>query len=77
MAGCKKSRALDNPKMKTKRAAKKRFTVTASGLVKHAAKGRRHCLSNKGRKRKRQLGRACYMAPGNENLVARLIPYLK
>lgn len=77
MAGCKKSRALNRPKMKTKRAAAKRFTVTASGLVKHAAKGRRHCLSNKGRKRKRQLAKARTMVSGNQNLVERLIPYLK
>jgi len=77
MAGCKKSRGLNNPKMKTKRAAAKRVRVTASGLVKHAAKGRRHCLSNKGRKRKRQLVKARYMVSGSDNLVSRLIPYLK
>ncbi len=77
MAGCKKSRGRNNPKMKTKRAAKKRVSVTASGMIKYTAKGRRHCLSNKGRKRKRQLGKARYMNSGNDNLVARLIPYLK
>lgn len=75
MAGCKKSRG-DKPKMKTKRAAAKRFSVTASGLVKYRAKGRGHCLSNKGRKRKRQLIKGRYMTAMDAGLVSRLIPYL-
>lgn len=75
MAGCKKSRA-NKPKMKTNRAAAKRFTVTGSGLVKFASKGHRHCLSNKSRKLKRQQRKANYMSPGDQQLVERLIPYL-
>jgi large subunit ribosomal protein L35 len=75
MAGCKKSRG-DKPKLKTKRSAAKRFSVTASGLVKHASKGRRHCLNNNSRKRKRQLVKGRYMTKMDAGLVERLIPYL-
>jgi large subunit ribosomal protein L35 len=74
MAGCNKARA-NKPKMKTNRGAAKRFKVTGSGQVKYSSKGRRHCLSNKGRKRKRQLKKAQYMEKGDANLVARMIPY--
>jgi large subunit ribosomal protein L35 len=64
------------PKMKTKRGAKKRLSVTGTGLVKHKAKGRRHKFSNKSRKRKRQLRRAGILFSGDNRIVERLIPYL-
>jgi large subunit ribosomal protein L35 len=75
MAGCKKSRA-DKPKMKTNRAAAKRFKVTGTGKVKFGSKGHRHCLSNKTRKHKRQQRRANYLSDGDMKLVERLIPYM-
>lgn len=75
MAGCNKKRG-DKPKMKTNRAAAKRFSVTGTGLVKFPSKGHRHGLSNKTRKKKRQQRRANYMVKGDANLVARQIPYL-
>ena len=43
------------PKMKTKRAACKRFKVTGSGKVRHAKGFKNHILTNKSRKRKRQM----------------------
>lgn len=43
------------PKMKSNRGAAKRFRVTASGQVKHKKKFRRHILTKKAAKRKRQL----------------------
>ena len=43
------------PKMKTHKGARKRFTVTASGLLKRARAGKRHLNSHKTAKRKRQL----------------------
>jgi len=75
MAGCNKKRG-NKPKMKTNRAAAKRFTVTGSGLIKFSSKGHRHGLSNKSRKRKRQQLKANYMTKGDAKLVARQIPYL-
>ena len=75
MAGCNKARA-DRPKMKTKRAAAKRFTKSGSGLIKYPAKGRRHGLSNKSRKRKRQLRKAGFLRGCDVQLVSRLIPHM-
>lgn len=76
MAGCKKSRGRNKPKMKTNRGAAKRFSVTGTGKVKFASKGHRHGLSNKTRKKKRQQRLANYMRTGDAKLVARQIPYM-
>lgn len=73
MANCKKSRGLGHPKMKSKRASLKRFSVTASGLIKFARKGKSHILSNKSRKRKRQLLKAGYMQTGCANRIKRAL----
>ena len=43
------------PKMKTHSGAKKRFRVTASGKLKRRQAGKKHLLSHKTGKRKRQL----------------------
>lgn len=43
------------PKMKSHKGSKKRFRVTASGLLKRAQAGKRHLNSHKTRKRKRHL----------------------
>ncbi len=42
------------PKLKTKSAAKKRFTLTASGKVKSKAAFTRHMMKNKSQKMKRK-----------------------
>jgi len=46
------------PKLKTKNAAKKRFQLTATGLVKYKKPGMRHLQESKRSKRKRQLRRS-------------------
>ena len=43
------------PKMKTHKASKKRFRVTATGKLKRTAAGKKHLNSSKSGKRKRQL----------------------
>ena len=43
------------PKMKTHKASKKRFRVTATGKLKRRKAGKKHLLSHKSGKRKRQL----------------------
>jgi len=43
------------PKMKSHRASRKRFRVTASGLLKRASAGKRHLNSHKSAGRKRNL----------------------
>ncbi len=73
MAGCKKSRGLNKPKMKSSRAAKKRFSLTGSGKVKFKRKGLRHGMSNKNRKRKRNLEKAGIMRTGDAGLVMRAL----
>lgn len=43
------------PKLKTKKAAAKRFKVTASGKIKRSKSGTQHILGKKSTKRKRNL----------------------
>jgi large subunit ribosomal protein L35 len=43
------------PKMKTKKAAAKRYKVTGTGKIMVGSGNRRHLLSRRGKKRKRQL----------------------
>ena len=50
------------PKMKTKSSAKKRFRVTASGMVKRATAYRSHILTSKSTKRKRKLRKGHYVS---------------
>lgn len=45
------------PKMKTKRAVVARFKLTGTGKLKRTHPGRRHILTKKTSKRKRQLAR--------------------
>jgi len=73
MAGCKKSRGLNKPKMKSKRAAKKRFSLTGTGKVTFKKKGLRHGMSNKNRKRKRNLRKAGLMTSGDAGLIIRAL----
>ncbi|MGH7857384.1 MAG: 50S ribosomal protein L35 [Candidatus Binatia bacterium] len=64
------------PKLKTKRGAAKRFKKTGSGKVKRPRAFRRHILTTKGRKRKRQLRKGTLVHVSNEKAIQRLIPYL-
>jgi large subunit ribosomal protein L35 len=58
-------------KQKTHSGAKKRFRVKKSGKVKRAQQGRRHLLSHKSSKRKRQLGTMTYVNDSNSYQVGR------
>jgi large subunit ribosomal protein L35 len=64
------------PKMKTRRGAAKRFSVTGSGKVKRAKAFKRHQLSCKSRKQKRNLRHGTTVAAGESRNVRRMIPYL-
>jgi large subunit ribosomal protein L35 len=64
------------PKIKTNRAAAKRFKTTAKGKVKYRRGNLRHILSNKPRKRKRQLGKSVLVSKAMEKTIKRLLPYL-
>jgi large subunit ribosomal protein L35 len=62
--------------MKTHRGAAKRFKRTASGKLRHAKRNKRHILSKKTTKRKRQLRRKNVVAPGEQKKLDQLVPYL-
>jgi large subunit ribosomal protein L35 len=64
------------PKVKTHSGAKKRFKQTATGKFKYQAVFRRHLLTGRSTKRKRQLrapGR--YVGPAQHHQIAAMLPY--
>ena len=60
------------PKVKTKKAIKKRFKVTATGKVMRPKQGRRHILTKKTSKRKRHLKKSTEMLGAFAKLYKRL-----
>ena len=64
------------PKMKTKKGAAKRFKLTGTGKVKRARAFRRHILTSKTKKRKRQLRAGGIVSKADEKNVKQLIPYM-
>ena len=62
------------PKMKTRKAARKRFQVTKSGKIKATRANKRHILTKKSTKRKRQLRRQSFLTSGDAGLVKVLLP---
>ena len=61
------------PKQKTRSCAKKRFTITGSGNIKRSKQGRRHILTKKTTKRKRNLRRVAYIAKSHDKTVRTLL----
>jgi large subunit ribosomal protein L35 len=58
------------PKMKTRKSVAKRFKITATGKIRRTRAGRRHLLSGKSRKRKRNLRRAALVSPADFRRIA-------
>ncbi len=65
------------PKMKTKRAAAKRFKLTATGKIKIKKANLRHILEKKSSNLKREKGKTAYVAQVDVRQVMRCIPYAK
>lgn len=63
------------PKMKTRKAAAKRFKKTKSGKYKHRKAYRSHILTKKRKKRKRQLRKDSYLDSSQAKKVDKLLPY--
>jgi large subunit ribosomal protein L35 len=63
------------PKMKTRRAAAKRYSLTGSGKVKYKKQGLRHILTKKSTKRKRKLRHGGILHKVEAARVKRLLPY--
>ena len=62
-------------KMKSKSSAKKRFIVRASGSIKHAQAFKRHILTKKTTKNKRQLRGTTEIVKSDVASVRAMLPY--
>ena len=62
------------PKIKTRRAAAKRFTQTGSGKFKRRRQNLRHILTKKSPNRKMRLGQVALVDKTNEKAVRRMLP---
>jgi large subunit ribosomal protein L35 len=60
-------------KMKTKKAVAARFKLTATGKLKRARPGKRHILTKKSPKRKRQLATSAYVDKGHLKTYKRVM----
>ncbi|MBR3162698.1 MAG: 50S ribosomal protein L35 [Clostridia bacterium] len=64
------------PKLKTNKAASKRYSLTASGKVKRTSANRRHLLANKTKRQKLSSRRPTKVADKScENTIKKLLPY--
>jgi large subunit ribosomal protein L35 len=63
------------PKMKTKSSAKKRFRVRPGGTVKRGQAFKRHILTKKSTKNKRQLRGAVNVHETNMGHMAQMLPF--
>jgi large subunit ribosomal protein L35 len=63
------------PKMKTKKAAAKRFEVRASGSIKRGQAFKRHILTKKTTKAKRHLRGPVQISEADVRSVRRMMPY--
>jgi large subunit ribosomal protein L35 len=63
------------PKMKSKKAAAKRFKKTGSGKFKYKSQGTRHILTKKSAKRKRKLRHTSVISDAEVPRLNKLLPY--
>jgi large subunit ribosomal protein L35 len=64
------------PKMKTKKSAAKRYSITGSGKVKYKKQNLRHILTKKAAKRKRNLRHSGILSADNVGVIKKqLLPY--
>ena len=61
------------PKQKTKKAAAKRFRLTASGKIVRRHSGARHILTSKPRNRKRRLASKALVSKADTRRVKRML----
>lgn len=64
------------PKLKTKRAAAKRFKVTGTGKLKRNKAYKSHILTKKSQKRKRNLRKATITDETNSKVMKKILPYV-
>ncbi len=64
------------PKMKTKRAAAKRFKLTGTGKLKRNKAYKRHILTRKSPKTKRNLRKSTLVDESNVKNMKTILPYM-
>lgn len=64
------------PKIKTNRAAAKRFKRTGSGKLRRMKAYKSHILTKKTRKRKRNLRRSTLVSEADARRVGKMVPYI-
>ena len=65
------------PKMKTQRAAAKRYKITASGKILRRQAGKKHLLAHKDANTKRRLSGMVAVADTQLDLVRKELPYMQ
>ena len=65
------------PKMKTKSSCKKRFKVTASGLLKAGQAGKRHGMIKRSYKFIRQARGTTVLSPQDTGILMPMMPYAR
>lgn len=63
------------PKLKTNKAAKKRFKILKSGKIKKKRAFLRHILTSKAKGRKRDLRKRTYVDKADVKAIKQLFPY--
>jgi large subunit ribosomal protein L35 len=61
--------------MKTKKAAAKRFKITATGKVMRYGAGKRHLLGHKSSKHKRRLSKTLAVSKTHEHHITNVLPF--
>lgn len=65
------------PKMKTNKAAAKRFKRTARGRIKRYRAYKGHLMAKKSPKRRRKLRKAAHLHPSDKKELITLMPYIR
>jgi len=63
------------PKLKTHSSSKKRFKITGTGKVKRSKAYKRHILTKKSTKTKRNLRKSTIASDANAAIIKALLPY--
>ena len=61
------------PKQKSNSAAKKRFSVKKSGVIKRSQQGRRHILAKKKTSVKRSLRKSAYVSKAQSKTIKQMV----
>lgn len=64
------------PKLKTRKAAARRFKVTGSGKLMHRKGNKSHLLQHKSSARKNRLSKMAHVHEGDEENVRMMLPYM-